>query len=71
MKNSPNTRNVYKDWAAISLALVAGICAAEFVDAWQSSSDGEIPLHASVQTQIESPKLAFGGDAGLARLDKR
>ena len=71
MKNPSNGRNAYKDWAAISLALVAGICAAEFADVWQPTTTDEIPLHASVQTQVESPTLALGSDAGKARWEKK
>jgi hypothetical protein len=70
MKNPPKSRNAYKDWAAISLALVAGMCAAEVLDVWQPTATAEIPLHASVQTQVESPTLALGSDAGKARWEK-
>jgi len=71
MKNSPKSRNAFKDWAAISLALVAGIVTAELADVWQPSASDEIPLHASVQTQVESPTLALGSDAGKARWEKK
>lgn len=71
MKNPPKSRNAYKDWAAMSLALLAGICAAEFADVWQPAATDEIPLHASVQTQVESPTLALGSHAGEGRWEKK
>ena len=71
MKNPPKSRNAYKDWAAMSLVLVAGIIAAEVADVWQPTASDEIPLHASVQTQVESSTFALGNDAGKARWEKK
>jgi hypothetical protein len=70
MKNPPKSRNAFKEWAAISLALVAGMITAEIADVWHPTATDEIPLHASVQTQVESPTLALGSDAGKARWKK-